>query len=257
MSIEFASGGRAAAHSRSGLPRSRLLPTVPSPDAVVSVSGLSLAFRDGVPDVSKVRPGAAYRVKRAVDIVVATAAIVALSPLLVGVALAIKLTSRGPVLFRQSRVGFRGVPFDILKFRSLRVDQCDASGVDQVRERDDRCTPVGRFLRQSSLDELPQLINILRGDMSLVGPRPHVPGQLAAGAPYEELVPYYSLRTMARPGLTGWAQANGLRGPTRDADKATARIQHDLAYLQNMSLALDLRIILKTVRQEALRRTGS
>jgi lipopolysaccharide/colanic/teichoic acid biosynthesis glycosyltransferase len=116
-------------------------------------------------------------------------------------------------------------------------------------------TPVGRFLRRTSLDELPQLVNVIVGDMSLVGPRPHVEGMLAAGVDYAELVPYYNLRHVMRPGLSGWAQANGLRGPTDSAEAARARIDHDVAYIQNFSIWLDLKIIWLTLVKEFV--TGS
>jgi lipopolysaccharide/colanic/teichoic acid biosynthesis glycosyltransferase len=182
-------------------------------------------------------------------------ALVALSPLLIVVALIIKLADGGPILFRQSRVGLGGKPFDILKFRSMRVDGCDFSGAKQTKAGDDRLTRVGSFLRRTSIDELPQLLNIVIGDMSLVGPRPHVQGQLAAHRPYIELVPYYDSRYLMRPGLTGWAQCNGLRGPTDDAHLARARIEHDIAYIQNFSLFLDVRIVLRTLVHEFL--TGS
>jgi lipopolysaccharide/colanic/teichoic acid biosynthesis glycosyltransferase len=137
----------------------------------------------------------------------------------------------------------------------MRLDATDLSGVRQTAPDDDRVTPVGRFLRTTSIDELPQLWNILRGDMSVIGPRPMVKGQLAAGSSYRQVVPYYDYRHMVRPGLSGWAQANGLRGPTTDAVSARQRIDHDCAYVQNVSLALDLKIILQTIRREFL--TGS
>ena len=194
--------------------------------------------------------------KRVLDITVSALALLALLPLLIFVAMAIKCTSAGPVLFRQAREGIHGRPFMALKFRSMRSDSCDASGVQQTRLGDPRVTAVGRFIRRTSIDELPQLINILRGDMSLVGPRPHVSGMLAAGMPYRDLVPYYDARLAMLPGLTGWAQANGLRGPTDRADVARARIDHDIAYIQNFSIWLDLKIIAMTLRHEFMAGTG-
>jgi lipopolysaccharide/colanic/teichoic acid biosynthesis glycosyltransferase len=143
----------------------------------------------------------------------------------------------------------------MLKFRSMRVDAGDYSGVKQTVADDERVTPIGRFLRATSLDELPQLWNILVGDMAVIGPRPMVPGQLAAGVHYEQVVPYYGYRHMVKPGLSGWAQANGLRGPTTDLVSAKDRIDHDCAYVQNFSLALDIRIIVQTLAREFL--TGS
>lgn len=215
-------------------------------------SGLPLQWRDGSPIVPvRTFAGDCYAVtKRAMDIVMALGAIVALSPLLLGIALATKLTSPGPVLFRQIRSGRAGAAFELYKFRTMRENACDHSGVAQTKIADERVTALGRWLRRSSLDELPQLFNILRGDMSFVGPRPHVAGQLAAGRPYRELVAYYDLRRSVRPGLTGWAQANGLRGPTDDATRARERIEHDMAYIQNASLLLDLRVIYLTARDE-------
>jgi lipopolysaccharide/colanic/teichoic acid biosynthesis glycosyltransferase len=144
----------------------------------------------------------------------------------------------------------------MLKFRTMFVDAGDASGIVQTTANDSRVTPLGRFLRAKSIDELPQLFNVLVGDMSIVGPRPHVEGMLAGGRPYEELVPYYRLRHHMRPGLSGWAQANGLRGPTTDAAVAKARIDHDLAYIQNFSLMLDAEIIVLTIKREFFTGTG-
>jgi lipopolysaccharide/colanic/teichoic acid biosynthesis glycosyltransferase len=224
-----------------------------------SHGGLSLQWRGGLPIVpARTFASDCYSVvKRAVDIIMAVGALVALSPLLLGIALATKVTSSGPVLFRQMRSGRAGSVFQLYKFRTMRVEACDHSGVAQTTVDDERVTPLGRWLRRSSLDELPQLFNILLGDMSFVGPRPHVAGQLAAGRPYREMVAYYELRRSVRPGLTGWAQANGLRGPTDDATRARERIEHDMAYIQNASLLLDLRIILLTARDEFISGGGS
>jgi lipopolysaccharide/colanic/teichoic acid biosynthesis glycosyltransferase len=156
------------------------------------------------------------------------------------------------MLFRQARVGYGGKPFTILKFRTMYADKCDASGVTQTKSNDQRITPLGKFLRRTSIDELPQLLNVLRGDMSLVGPRPHVAGMLAGGQEFERLIPYYTLRHAMRPGITGWAQANGYRGPTVDATVAKKRIDHDIAYIQNFSIPLDIKIIAVTLWKEFL-----
>lgn len=195
--------------------------------------------------------------KRLLDIAVSTALILVLSPLLVAVALAIKLTSHGPVLFRQPRYGLDSELFDVLKFRSMYTDRGDRSGVAQTRARDPRITPIGKFIRRTNIDELPQLVNVLRGDMSLVGPRPHVPGMRAAGVHYEALVPRYFSRHRVRPGITGLAQVNRLRGSTADAKFAKARIDYDIAYIENWSLFLDMRILWLTLKTEIARGTGS
>jgi lipopolysaccharide/colanic/teichoic acid biosynthesis glycosyltransferase len=194
--------------------------------------------------------------KRVLDITCAGLAAVALIVPLLMIALAVRMTSPGPVLFRQLRVGRGGQPFTMLKFRTVRIEATDHSGLAQLETGDARLTPIGAFLRATSLDELPQLINILSGEMSIVGPRPMVAGQQAAGRDYHEVVPYYGFRTLMTPGLSGWAQANGLRGPTDDLDTAIARIDHDCAYIQNFSLGLDLLIILRTLKCQFLTGTG-
>jgi lipopolysaccharide/colanic/teichoic acid biosynthesis glycosyltransferase len=193
-------------------------------------------------------------VKRSFDAIAASLALLVLLPGLLVVALTIKLTSRGPILFRQRRYGLNNEIFEIYKFRTMFVDKCDASGVMQTTCRNDpRVTPVGKILRRSNLDELPQLLNVVKGDMSLVGPRPHVVGMLAAGDLYEILVPNYFERHRVRPGITGLAQARGLRGSTVDATLAKARIDLDLQYVQNWSFALDLHILVETVWTEFLK----
>jgi polysaccharide biosynthesis protein PslA len=227
-------------------------------DGVSSQSGLLLLSEEGVPKPptsSKAR-AVTLAVKRGLDILLSVAGIVALAPLLVATSAAIKLSSSGPVLFPQRRIGWRGRPFLLLKFRTMYAERGDQTGVSQTRPGDDRVTPIGRFLRKTSLDELPQLFNVLVGDMSLVGPRPHVEGQIAAGVDYRKLVPYYSYRYLVRPGITGWAQANGLRGPTDDAELSQARIDHDAAYIQHVSIALDLYILVKTIKGEFLSGNG-
>jgi exopolysaccharide biosynthesis polyprenyl glycosylphosphotransferase len=194
--------------------------------------------------------------KRLVDVVLSGLGLIALLPLLAIVAVLIKLESPGPVFFRQKREGVHGRLFSVYKFRSMRTELGDASGVAQTVSGDPRVTPIGRFIRRTSIDELPQLINVLVGDMSLVGPRPHVPGMLAGGTSYRDLVPYYDDRHRVRPGITGWAQVNGLRGSTVDGRAATARIDYDLAYIDNWSLGLDLKILFLTVWREFTRGTG-
>lgn len=195
--------------------------------------------------------------KRVIDVVISSALLLGLAPVLVVTALAIKLTSAGPVFFRQRRYGLNNEQFTILKFRTMFAHDADMSGVTQTRVEDPRVTPLGRFLRRTNIDELPQLINVLQGDMSLVGPRPHVPGMRAGGMIYEALVPSYFERHRVRPGLTGLAQINELRGSTTDAKFAKARIAYDLAYVEHWSLLLDLRILWTTLKTEVLRGTGN
>jgi lipopolysaccharide/colanic/teichoic acid biosynthesis glycosyltransferase len=202
--------------------------------------------------------GAQYDIsKRAFDIVLSLCALLALAPLLLSIAALVAVTSPGRILFRQERAGKDGVPFTLYKFRTMRSADCDDSGVAQTQLCDPRVTGLGSFLRRTSLDELPQLINILKGDMSFVGPRPHVAGQLAAGRPYRDAVPYYEQRLEMRPGLTGWAQVNGYRGPTTDIVAARERVLHDLAYIQNASLSLDIRIIVLTAIREFVVGSGN
>jgi lipopolysaccharide/colanic/teichoic acid biosynthesis glycosyltransferase len=184
------------------------------------------------------------------DITISFTALIVLLPLLLSIAAMIRLESRGPILFRQVRWGKDGSKIKIFKFRSMYVDRCDTSGVAQTIANDPRITRIGRTIRRLNIDELPQLINVLIGDMSLVGPRCHAVGMLAAGIPYEELVPEYHLRHSMRPGMTGLAQMRGLRGPTDRPSKARARIASDLHYVGNYSIWLDLRIIVGTVYSE-------
>jgi len=192
--------------------------------------------------------------KRLFDIIAATTALIALLPLLLALALAIRFSGPGPVIFSQWRIGRHGRPFRILKFRTMHFDLCDACGREQTVRGDHRVTALGRALRRTSADELPQLWNVLVGEMSLVGPRPHVESQLAGGVPYAMQVSYYALRHDMAPGITGWSQVNGLRGPTVDPHASRCRIEHDLAYIHNFSLWLDIRIICITLGRELLRR---
>lgn len=188
-----------------------------------------------------------FAMKRAFDIVGAGLLLVLLSPVLLGVALAIKLTSRGPVMFVQRRWGRGNTPFRLYKFRSMFTELEDKSGISHTVADDPRVTPVGRFIRRTSLDELPQLINVLKGDMSLVGPRAHVLGMHAAGVRYEDLVPEYFARHAVRPGMTGLAQIRGLRGEIEDETHARARVASDLEYIRSFSIWTDLRIMILTI----------
>jgi Undecaprenyl-phosphate glucose phosphotransferase len=181
--------------------------------------------------------------KRCLDIVLAAILIVALLPLFAIVAIAIKLDSPGPVLFLQRRYGFNQEPFRIVKFRSMTALE-DGRGVRQAVKGDTRVTAVGRLIRRYNIDELPQLLNVLRGEMSLVGPRPHA---LAHDQRFERIVADYARRHNVKPGITGWAQVNGLRGPVLTPDAVRRRVEHDLYYIDNWSMALDLRILLLTL----------
>lgn len=220
-------------------------------------SGLKLDWRDGLPLQGAVKHPSVFDlwVKRKLDVLASVIALLVLFPLLVLVTLAVKATSAGPVFFRQQREGLHGTTFYVFKFRTMKLAEGDPSGIVQTTANDVRLTKIGGFLRRTSIDELPQLINVLRGEMSLVGPRPHVPGMLAGGVRYDELVPYYHQRYAMRPGITGWAQANGYRGETRSAAVALARIDHDMAYIHNFSLLLDANILIRTLLREFL--TGS
>ncbi|QGZ41777.1 putative colanic acid biosynthesis UDP-glucose lipid carrier transferase [Pseudoduganella flava] len=182
--------------------------------------------------------------KRASDIVLALIIQLMLLPLMLAIAVAVKLSSPGPVIFRQRRYGLYGEQIFVYKFRSMTVTE-DGSNVVQAKKNDQRITKVGAFLRKTSLDELPQFLNVLQGRMSIVGPRPHA---VAHNEQYRKLIKGYMLRHKAKPGITGWAQVNGFRGETETLDKMEARIRYDLDYLRNWSLWLDLWIIVKTVK---------
>jgi putative colanic acid biosysnthesis UDP-glucose lipid carrier transferase len=180
--------------------------------------------------------------KRGLDLLVATVALLMLSPLLLLIALGVKLSSPGPVLFKQRRHGMNGQEILVYKFRSMRVMENGAT-VQQARRQDPRVTKFGAFLRKTSLDELPQFINVLQGQMSVVGPRPHA---IAHNNQYRDQIDGYMLRHKVKPGITGWAQINGYRGETDTLEKMRKRIEYDLHYLQHWSLGLDLQIVLRT-----------
>lgn len=181
--------------------------------------------------------------KRLLDLVGAVFGVLFLAPLFALVALAIVIECPGPPLFRQRRTGYKGAPFVIYKFRSMRVQE-DGAQVVQAQKDDDRITKVGRLLRRTSVDELPQLLNVLRGEMSLVGPRPHA---LAHDEFYGECVTGYDLRFRSKPGLTGLAQVCGFRGETVDIASMAARIDKDLEYIRNWSFYLDIKILIRTM----------
>ncbi|MEH8018603.1 undecaprenyl-phosphate glucose phosphotransferase [Rheinheimera muenzenbergensis] len=181
--------------------------------------------------------------KRSFDLAFSFTVLVAISPLLLCIALAVKLTSKGPVLFKQDRYGLDGRRIGVYKFRSMRT--MDNGGkVVQATRNDSRITPVGAFLRRTSLDELPQFFNVLMGEMSVVGPRPHA---VAHNEEYRKQVAFYMLRHKMRPGITGWAQINGWRGETDTLEKMEMRVKFDLDYIRNWSLLFDIKIILNTL----------
>lgn len=182
--------------------------------------------------------------KRLSDLVLASLILVLIAPLLLAIAVAIRLDSPGPVIFRQRRNGLDGEEIVVYKFRSM-TTQDNGASVVQATRGDPRVTRLGAFLRRTSLDELPQFINVLQGRMSIVGPRPHA---VAHNTMYRELIRAYMVRHKVRPGITGWAQVNGLRGETETVEKMRARVEYDLEYLRNWSLGLDLQIIVRTIR---------
>lgn len=186
-------------------------------------------------------------VKRVFDVVIGGGALLALSPIMITAAIAVKLTSSGPVFFRQERHGFNNRIVSIWKFRSMYHDCCDAAAARVVSKGDPRVTPVGRFLRKSSIDELPQLFNVLDGSLSLVGPRPHaVQAQSSQQEPFQQLVQDYSARHRLPPGITGLAQIHGYRGEINDKDQLRKRVSEDLRYIENWSIWLDIWILCRT-----------
>jgi len=180
------------------------------------------------------------------DKVIAGLALLFLSPIMMAVALAIKLESKGPVFFRQHRYGFNNELIDVYKFRSMYTDMTDQTAARLVTRDDPRVTGVGRFIRRTSLDELPQLFNVLKGELSLVGPRPHATHAKAQEHLYPDAVEGYFARHRVKPGITGWAQINGWRGETDTVEKLHRRVEHDLYYIENWSIAFDLYILLHT-----------
>ena len=179
-------------------------------------------------------------IKRLLAVVLSACGLLVLSPLLLLLCLAIKLDSPGPVFFKQKRVGIHKSYFNILKFRTMRIDTPHDMPSHLLHDPEQYITRVGRFLRKTSLDELPQFFNVLKGDMSLVGPRPEVPYHVEH---FKEEIPRYLVRQQVRPGCTGWAQIHGLRGDTDIAE----RIRYDIWYIENWTVALDIKIIFRTV----------
>ena len=180
------------------------------------------------------------------DRVIAALLVVLVSPILAAAAAAIWLETGGPIIFRQPRRGWNNGIFSIYKFRTMRTDMADLEGATQATRHDPRVTRVGRVLRRTSIDELPQLLNVLKGDMSLVGPRPHALGTKAGGKPFEEAVANYMRRYRVKPGITGWAQVNGWRGETDTDQKLNGRVRFDIEYIENWSFWLDIYILVIT-----------
>lgn len=184
--------------------------------------------------------------KEVQDRLLALIGVILLSPLLLLTAIAIKLESKGPVLFRQKRFGFNNLEIEVLKFRSMYTDRQDESGAERTRKGDPRVTRVGRFIRRTSIDELPQLFNVLRGEMSIVGPRPHATAMRVGEAYYHDAVRGYPARHRVKPGITGLAQVRGLRGEIDTIERAKKRVEYDTYYIEHWSPLLDMRIILET-----------
>jgi len=191
-------------------------------------------------------------IKRVSDIVLSTLILIMISPILLVLAIGVKMSSPGPIIFRQRRTGLDGEIIEVYKFRSMRTTD-DGAVVKQATRDDPRITPFGALIRKTSLDELPQFVNVLQGRMSIVGPRPHA---VAHNEQYRKLVKAYMARHKVKPGITGWAQVNGLRGETDTLDKMAARIEYDLEYLRNWTLGLDLLIIARTVKLVFLDRSA-
>ena len=213
----------------------------------ISIIQGRLADMNGVPVVGILDTpftGTNELVKRVSDIVLATLILILISPILLVLAIGVKLSSPGPVIFRQRRNGLQGEEIVVYKFRSMRAMD-NGPVVRQATKDDPRITRFGAFIRRTSLDELPQFINVLQGRMSIVGPRPHA---VAHNEQYRELIKAYMVRHKVKPGITGWAQVNGHRGETDTIEKMKARVEYDLEYLRNWSLGLDLQIIVRTVR---------
>lgn len=181
--------------------------------------------------------------KRLEDIIISLCIIVLISPVLIAISLAVKVSSPGPIIFRQTRYGMDGKPIKVWKFRSMTVMEND-SAIKQATKNDIRVTKTGRFLRRTSLDELPQFFNVLWGGMSIVGPRPHA---VAHNEQYRSIIEGYMLRHKVKPGITGWAQINGWRGETDTIEKMQKRVEYDLEYIREWSIWFDLKIIFLTV----------
>ncbi|MET1080217.1 MAG: undecaprenyl-phosphate glucose phosphotransferase [Pseudomonas sp.] len=209
---------------------------------ITDVAGLPLFSAAQVP-----LRGWSPSIKRLEDLLLASLALSALAPLMLLLALLIKLDSPGPVLFRQKRFGYNNRLIEVYKFRSMHQHQSDATAARQTTRGDERITRIGRFIRKTSLDELPQLVNVLLGSMSMVGPRPHATATKAAGVLFEDAVARYSARHRVKPGITGWAQVHGYRGETDTLEKIEKRVEFDLAYIESWSVWFDFYILFRTI----------
>jgi exopolysaccharide biosynthesis polyprenyl glycosylphosphotransferase len=210
-----------------------------------SVSHLGgLTFLDAI---DKPLRGWRWIAKDIEDRTVSALILLLVAPVMMIIALLIKLDSPGSVLFRQKRYGFNNQLIEVFKFRTMYHHASDPNGVQLTRRNDPRITRIGAFLRRTSIDEFPQFINVLRGEMSIVGPRPHATAAKAAGLLYREAVKAYDARHRVKPGITGWAQVNGWRGETATVEQIAKRVEHDLYYIEHWSLLLDLQIIARTI----------
>jgi lipopolysaccharide/colanic/teichoic acid biosynthesis glycosyltransferase len=197
--------------------------------------------------IDPVLPSRRWSAKRVEDMLLALFLLPFVLLMMAAIVPLIRLDSRGPILFRQRRIGLAGREFEVLKFRTMHAHCAEPVAPRQATRSDKRVTRVGAWLRRFSLDELPQIFNVLRGDMSLVGPRPHAPGTCAGGRPFEQVVTYYPARHRVPPGITGLAQVRGWRGETDTEEKLVHRIQSDLEYIETWSIWLDLKILWQTL----------
>lgn len=216
-------------------------------DGGVSVSEYSVGLGPRQSQNARFRKDFSWKLKAAIDRIGALFLLVFFAPVIAMIALIIRLDSPGPVLFRQPRFGAGGKHVVVTKFRTMRHEKTDIGGRRQATRTDDRITPIGRFLRKTCLDELPQFWDVLCGRMSLVGPRPHPLALEVEGKPIEELIPNYHVRHKVRPGITGLAQVNGNRGPVTDLAMGRERVLYDAAYIRNFSLWLDIKILFLTL----------
>jgi len=213
-------------------------------------SGHAFSYYAGIATLNafeKPLDGWSYVFKEAEDRVLGGLIFLLLLPVMLVIACAVKISSPGPVFFKQKRYGFNNEMIEVYKFRSMHADQSDNEAVKLVSEGDSRVTPLGRILRKTSLDELPQIINVIKGEMSLVGPRPHAEKAKAAGRYYYDVVEQYAGRHKVKPGITGWAQVNGWRGGTDTEEQIIKRVEHDIYYIEHWSIALDIIILFRTL----------